>query len=89
MKPSKFARCFLFVAGVLLLATASAKLISSFGSAGILQNSDPIIGLTFRNEFRLVRAVELVIALLCLFGKGTLLSGLVFGDSDFAIVKTG
>ncbi len=70
MKPSKIARCFLFVAGVLLLATASAKLISSFGSAGILQNPDPIIGLTFRNEFRLVGAVELVIALVCLFGKG-------------------
>ena len=70
MIQSKIAHYFLSVAGVLLLATASAKLISSLGSARILQNSDPILGLTFRNVFRLVGAVELAMALVCLFGKG-------------------
>jgi AraC-like DNA-binding protein len=60
MMPSKTARLFLYVAGVLLLATATAKLISSFGGARILGSTDPVTGLTFRNEFRLGGAVELL-----------------------------
>jgi hypothetical protein len=78
MTASKTARLFLLVAGVLLLATAAAKLISSFGGTRILGNSDPITGLAFRNEFRLVGAVELAAALFCFFGKGVKLkAGLV------------
>jgi hypothetical protein len=72
------ARLFPSVAGVLLLAAAGAKLISSFGGTRILGNSDPITGLAFRNEFRLVGAVELAAALFCFFGKGVKLkAGLV------------
>jgi hypothetical protein len=78
MMTSKIARLFLYVVGALLLATAGAKLVSSFGGARVLSNSDPITRLTFRNEFRLVGAVELAAALFCFFGKGIKLqTGLV------------
>ncbi len=77
MQP-RFPHVFLWVAGSLLLATAAAKFIGSFGGARILDNSDPISGLTFRNEFRLVGAVELAVALVCFLGKGVKLkAGLV------------
>ncbi len=66
---SKFAHLFLCLAGIVLLAAAVAKLVSSFGSAKILQNPDPVIGLAFRNVFRVVGAMELAIALACLFGR--------------------
>jgi hypothetical protein len=78
MKALKTARLFLCVAGVLLLATAAAKLIGSFGNAHILQHSDPIIGLTYRQLFGVVGAIELIVALVCFFGKRiTLQAGLV------------
>jgi hypothetical protein len=66
---SKIARLFLYVAGALLLATAGAKLVSSFGGARALANSDPITGLTFRNFFQLGGTIELLVALACLFWR--------------------
>ena len=65
----KILRIFIFSAGALLLATAIAKFISSFGSARILQTPDPILGISFRCVFWLVGTVELAIALACFLGK--------------------
>ena len=50
---------------IILLVTGSAKVISSFGSAGILEALDPIFGLRFRTLFWCVGVCEIVIALIC------------------------
>jgi hypothetical protein len=60
-------RCFMYSAGVLLLITGAAKLFSSFGTAGILQTPDPILGFTFRQVFRVVGLIELVVSVICFF----------------------
>lgn len=75
---ARLAKYFLFFAGVLLVVTAGAKLISSNGSAHILNYADPILGISFRQIFRFVGVLELAIALVCLFGKRLeLMAGLV------------
>jgi hypothetical protein len=67
---SKLIRIFIISAGVLLLTVGLAKLVSASGSARILQSIDPILLISFRNVFWMVGAIELIIALICLFGKG-------------------
>lgn len=58
---------FLFSAGVLLLLTAIAKFISSYGKTAVLEVSDPILVIKFRYVFILVGLIELTIALVCFF----------------------
>ena len=69
MNPSKTARLFLCVAGVLLLATAAAKFIGSFGGARVLNTLDPLTGLSLRTLFRLAGGIELIVAFYCLLGR--------------------
>lgn len=57
------------VAAVLLTITALAKLVSSMGSAGILVYPDPVFLISFRSLMRLVAAVELLVALVCLYAR--------------------
>jgi hypothetical protein len=71
MKP-RIITFFLFSAGILLSATALAKLVSSFGSAGILRMPDPVLGLPFRYMFLGVGACELAVAAVCFLGKNVL-----------------
>ena len=68
MKPGLI-RCFMVSAGTLLLATAAAKLVSAGGNARILQDPDPILAISYHHVFRIVGALELMIALVCLFGN--------------------
>jgi len=68
-KPSFFCSAFLRSAGVLLVITALAKLISSAGHDRILQISDPIFGMAFRYVFLIVGSLELLIGLYSVFGK--------------------
>ena len=64
--------------GALLLTASTAKIVSSFGNASILQTCDPVTGFHFLNLFRIVATIELIIALVCFFGKQSMLSvGLV------------
>jgi hypothetical protein len=64
--------CFVFAsAGVLFLITAGAKIVSSLGNARVLEHADPVTRLTFRHLFLVVGAIELVVALACIFGKST------------------
>jgi hypothetical protein len=65
----KITYIFIISAGALLLTTAIAKLISALGSAHILQNYDPILAISFRNDFWIVGSVELFVALVCLSGN--------------------
>jgi len=60
---------YLYSAGVLLAATAIAKFVSAGGSAGILRQSDPILGVKFQHVFMFVGAMEIVVALFCFFSK--------------------
>jgi hypothetical protein len=62
-------RYFITSAGILLLVTAAAKLVSSLGSAEILESSDPIFGISFRHLFCVVATVELIVAAICFFDK--------------------
>ena len=70
---------FFISAGLLLLLTSLAKLISSLGAAPILHYPDPIFLLSFRTVFRMVGLIELFIAFQCLSGGNALLKAyLVF-----------
>lgn len=59
----------IYFSGILLAITGLAKLISSFGSAYILQNPDPLLSISFRYVFWIVGAFELAVALVCFFSK--------------------
>ena len=65
----KLIHYFLFSGALLLFATGSAKLISVIGSAGILGAYDPFLLIQFRYLFGILGAVELGVALYCLFSK--------------------
>jgi hypothetical protein len=65
----KIIRIYVYFAGVLLLITSLAKLVSSSGSARVLENTEPIFGMTFRHVFWLVGTIELLVALVCFFWK--------------------
>jgi hypothetical protein len=60
-------RFFVKSAGVLLLITALAKIVSAFGSTKILDTHDPVLAIPFRYEFLIVGTIEVVIAYVCLF----------------------
>jgi hypothetical protein len=64
----KILRYFLGSIILVLFLTAVAKLWSSFGTAAILEMSDPFFGCSFRNVFRFIGTLELVIVMYCLFG---------------------
>ena len=66
---SKAICIFIYIAGTMLFITAVAKFVSSAGSARILQNPDPILGISFRHVFWIVGAFELFVALVCFFSK--------------------
>jgi len=66
---SKLVRCFPASAAAILLATATAKTISGFGSAEVLEQPDPILGISFRSAFFVAGTIELAVGLICLFAK--------------------
>jgi len=65
----KSARLFLYSATVVLLLTALAKLISSFGNGTILQTRDPLTGFQFEDLLRIVGCIEIAIAVTCFYSK--------------------
>jgi hypothetical protein len=65
----KAARLFLYSAAAVLLLTATAKFISSFGHGTILQTREPLTGLRFDTLFRIVAGLEIAVALVCLFNQ--------------------
>jgi glucan phosphoethanolaminetransferase (alkaline phosphatase superfamily) len=65
----KIARWFLYSAVVILLFTAVAKFISSFGHGTILLTRDPFTNFQFRDLFRMVGSIETAVALVCIFSR--------------------
>ncbi len=75
---TKIIRIFLYSAAVMLLVTAMAKLISSFGSDRFVERHDPLFQISYRNLFWIVGTLEVGVSLYCFFGKQLVLrTGLV------------
>jgi hypothetical protein len=60
------ARIFILISGVIFSIVAIAKIISALGTQELLRQTDPLIGLSFRNLFLLAGWVELGIAASCI-----------------------
>ena len=65
----KWIRFFIPAAGVILLAAASSRFLIAAGDAQVLALSDPMLGIPLRYAVIAVGAFELVVALICLFGR--------------------
>jgi len=65
----KLARYFLISAGILLVLTGLAKVISGLGSAQILKYPDPIFNMKFKYVFLYVGLLELFLGSFCIFSK--------------------
>jgi hypothetical protein len=77
-KPAWPVRFFLCSAGMLLILTGAAKLISAAGSARILQMPDPLLMIPFGYVFWIAGITEILVAFVCFFSNRTRLSaGLV------------
>lgn len=74
MKKNTLIRFYLIAAGLLLILTSAAKIVSAFGVGRILQLPDPIFGIAYKYLFITVGALEFIVALICLFSKNTLLN---------------
>jgi hypothetical protein len=66
MKMQSIIRLFIIISGVLLFLSAAAKFISANGNAGVLQQSDPILSISFRHLFWIVGSFELIVATVCI-----------------------
>lgn len=68
MRTDRFIRVFLFSAGILLIITAIAKFVAATGHAQILHNTDPVLGISFRNLFWSVGIIEFFVGFISLWG---------------------
>jgi hypothetical protein len=62
-------RAFIYSAGLVLVATGIAKLISSGATTRILEMPDPILGISYKHVFLIVGSIELWIAAVCFFSN--------------------
>ena len=60
-------KAFIISASVILILTGTAKVVSTFGKAEVLNLADPIFGIPFRNLMLLTGLVDLITALFCIF----------------------
>jgi DNA-directed RNA polymerase subunit RPC12/RpoP len=67
--PTTLIRIFVYSAGALLLAAASAVFMTNWANAGFGTAHDPIFMIAIRNVFWIVGGFELVVALVCIFGS--------------------
>lgn len=84
-------RLFIQSAGILLLVTAIAKLISSTGNAHMLNLSDPILFLSYRQVFCVIGTLELIIGVICLSNKSIGLQAGLVGclSASFVVYRIG
>ena len=68
---STFAGKFLFSAGLIFAITGIAKVFSSFGSAKVLLELDPIFGVQFRHLMFVVGMVEIGASVFCIASART------------------
>ena len=84
---ASLATWFVVTASLTLAVTGVAKIWSSFGSAKILSQVDPIVGIKFGKLMLMVGLIEIAIALICFLRKRqTLALGLVAWTSTNFVV---
>jgi hypothetical protein len=64
---TKASRIYILTVGIFLIVVSSAKLWSTFGTAGILTTEDPVFGISFRVLLVVAAVFELAIGLVCLW----------------------
>ncbi len=86
-----FPKWFALSAGVILAITGVAKVWSGLGNSKLLAVVDPIIGIKFGYLMLVVGMAEIVIVLVCFFGKRqTLALGLVaWMSTNFVVYRLG
>jgi drug/metabolite transporter superfamily protein YnfA len=75
----RFVRLFALSSALVLIVTAAAKIASSFGHQKVLLEIDPVAGLPIGRLILAVGAVELGIAMVCLFDRNFWLSVTLIG----------
>lgn len=87
----KLVSVFLCSSGVLLLMTSLAKLASATGSARALLIPDPILLISFRAEFVIIGAAEILVGSVCLIHSGvSLRAGLIaWLSTAFSVYRFG
>jgi len=88
MKP---VRIFIYSAGGILLTAALLRFIIAVGSAQVLSLPEPVLGIPLRYAVLLVGAFELVVALICLFGRqvGLQIGWLAWMVTNYAVYRIG
>ena len=86
-----FVRWFLKAGGGILALTGLAKAFSAIGPARVLELSDPLIGLPFRQILLFVGLVELLVAFSCLFTDKRELSvfAIAWLSTNFLVYRLG
>lgn len=89
--PTKLIRFFTWSSALLLFITGIAKIVSATGSARLLQYSDSILHMPFREIFWAVGAVEVGVALIMFFSNSFLLKYLILSwlSTNFLIYHIG
>ena len=87
----KWIRIFIFSAGVILLAAALNRFLIAAGDAQVLPLPDPMLGIPLRDAVIAVGAFELVVALICLFGRrvGFQIGWLAWLGTNYVVFWTG
>ena len=82
---------FVFSAGVVLLFTAIAKIVSATGTSSVLQVRDSLILVSFRSVFIVVGFAELIVSGICIFGRKLLLQNTLIAwlATSFLIYRFG
>ena len=88
MKPIKL---FIYSAGGILFVAALIRFLIAAGGAQVLASPEPLIGIPLRYAVLTVGAFELLVALICLFGKHLLfqIGWLAWLSADFLVYRIG
>lgn len=88
----KLIRSFIYSAGAILLVAALERFLIATGNAQhVLSQPDPILGIPLRYAVVIVGVLELIVAVICLFGRqvGTRIGWLVWFSTNFIIFRVG
>lgn len=88
---TKWIKPFIYLAGGILLAMALIRFIIAAGDAQILSLSEPMLGIPIRQAVLIVGGLELVVAMICLFGKraGLQIGLLAWMSVNFIVFQIG
>ena len=74
---SKLGKSFVFTCGIILCLTALAKIFSAQGDQLLLQQPDPLLGISFRYAYFATSSLELFVCICCFFKTEKLLSAVL------------